>query len=984
MTIDTNDPRLTAYALNELEEADRAEIERLLAESPAARAEVEAIRAAAARLSNELAAEPLPDQTPQHAANTPSDNGQLLRLTNEDHQQIEARALAIKLRKWIPSALAASIVLVIAAGLISQGMPDQHVGEVPTPQLPTVIGNTVTLSDGSSATLRTPGTPSESNAAPAQPATSDLATRLAAVIPEFKVEAMPLADVLALFAQLTGIPTTANWNALETVGIEKDTKVALSLVNISANKIMDLLLDEVGAGETYLGSAFVDDGLEVSTLESFADGTRLRAKDHDRLTEIYLDGLQFDDAAKQSWLATLANPSSKKLAWKHKVLSDFASRRRRATATSQPAEIALPKDLLALMKGRELVNAQGGLGGGRFLDGQAGGGGGLFGGGGAGAQARVQISDLEIDAPTATLSRKGCDIFSFDPDSAAGEIEAGVPVFQGRAIRLDGNDPRDGLSASEYRELAALGYVADEVEVDPRPRAGGAAHSIDAARAPSRDQDADWWNRRREGHRHLPENTGEDYARIHDNPFLAALQNPLSTFSIDVDTASYSNIRRMLTANQLPPADAVRIEEMINYFTYDIDGPTGAHPFAVHLETAACPWDAEHRLLRVGLKGRVIEPEKRPACNLVFLIDVSGSMDCANKLPLVKQALAMLAQQLTPADRVAMVVYAGASGVALPSTPAGEKQPILDALDNLQAGGSTNGGEGIELAYDIATQYLNKDGVNRVILCTDGDFNVGITDREKLVKLITTQAKSGVFLSVLGFGMGNLKDATLEQLADKGNGHYAYIDTFAEAKKVLVDEIGSTLVTIAKDVKIQIEFNPAQVAAYRLVGYENRILAARDFNDDKKDAGEIGAGHTVTALYEIVPMTANMQGVDSLKYRKADEVATKDDRTSDDSTSREMLTVKLRYKQPTSDTSTLIEVPLVDSGSTFEGASPDLRFAASVAGFGMMLRSSPHKGDLTYERVISMAVASMGRDPNGQRSEFIDLVRKAKTLSGRE
>ena len=436
----------------------------------------------------------------------------------------------------------------------------------------------------------------------------------------------------------------------------------------------------------------------------------------------------------------------------------------------------------------------------------------------------------------------------------------------------------------------------------------------------------------------------------------------------------------MLTAGQRPPADAVRIEEMINYFDYNYPPPTGEHPFSVNLETAACPWNNQHRLVRVGLKGVEIEPGKRPVCNLVFLIDVSGSMDCPNKLPLVKQALSMLVGQLTPEDRVAMVVYAGASGLALPSTPAGEREKILEALDRLNAGGSTNGGEGIQLAYQIAEQNRTEAGVNRVILATDGDFNVGITDRSDLIKLITDEAKSGVFLSVLGFGMGNLKDATLEQLADKGNGNYAYIDTFAEAKKVLVDQIGGTLITIAKDVKIQIEFNPTQVAQYRLIGYENRILAAQDFNDDKKDAGEIGAGHTVTALYEIVPTTATLKGVDELKYQQpAMEQASAPETPS----SKETLTVKLRYKQPNGQTSQLLEVPLTDNGQSFESASPDLRFAASVAGFGMLLRCSPHKGDLTYDAAISMAVAAMDRDPSGQRSEFIDLVRKAKTISGR-
>ncbi len=473
-----------------------------------------------------------------------------------------------------------------------------------------------------------------------------------------------------------------------------------------------------------------------------------------------------------------------------------------------------------------------------------------------------------------------------------------------------------------------------------------------------------------------PENTGESYDGVVDNPFFAVLQSPLSTLSIDVDTASYANIRRMLNGNQLPPASAVRIEEMVNYFSYSYPQPEGDRPFSVNIETASCPWKSEHRLVRIGLKGREVPPERRLPCNLVFLIDVSGSMQDANKLPLVKQGLAMLVQRLSEKDRVAMVVYAGASGLALPSTPVSQKQVILDVIEHLEAGGSTNGGEGIQLAYKIAGENFDKEGVNRVILATDGDFNVGVTTQNDLVKLVEEKAKSGVFLSVLGFGMGNLKDSTLEKLADKGNGNYAYIDTFAEAKKVLVDQMAGTLVTIAKDVKIQIEFNPAQVASYRLIGYENRILAARDFNDDKKDAGEIGAGHTVTALYEIVPTSASTAGVDALKYQTV-ENAPKPRRNSD-----ELLTLKLRYKKPDGDTSKLIETPVKDSQKSFDEASDDLRFAASVAGFGMMLRNSPHQGDWTYDAVLNTATRSMGRDASGYRAEFVDLVRKAKTLSG--
>lgn len=471
----------------------------------------------------------------------------------------------------------------------------------------------------------------------------------------------------------------------------------------------------------------------------------------------------------------------------------------------------------------------------------------------------------------------------------------------------------------------------------------------------------------------------ESYARIDENPFLAVSQNPLSTFSIDVDTASYSNVRRFLSQGMLPPPDAVRIEELINYFSYQYAAPTDDKPFATHLEVATCPWNGEHRLVRIGIKGREIELDRRPASNLVFLLDVSGSMGMPNKLPLVQQAMRLLVEKLSENDRVAMVVYAGASGLVLDSTTGDRKEVILSALDQLQAGGSTNGGQGIQLAYDVAVQHFIKGGTNRVILCTDGDFNVGVTNEGELTRLIESKAKSGVFLSVLGFGTGNYKDSTMEQLADRGNGNYAYIDTLAEARKVLVEQMVGTLITIARDVKIQVEFNPAKVNAYRLVGYENRMLRAEDFNDDKKDAGEIGAGHTVTALYEIVPAgnKVSLPAVDPLKYQPADNASQPQKVEGSD----ELLTVKLRYKAPDGDTSTPLAFPLVDDGAPFGKASADFKFAAAVAGFGMLLRDSEHKQGLTLEAVREIAEESLGADSSGYRAEFLNLVVRAKELA---
>ena len=468
----------------------------------------------------------------------------------------------------------------------------------------------------------------------------------------------------------------------------------------------------------------------------------------------------------------------------------------------------------------------------------------------------------------------------------------------------------------------------------------------------------------------------EEYDRILDNPFVAVREDPLATFSIDVDTAAYANVRRFLNQFTRPPRDAVRIEEMVNYFAYDYAGPTGQHPVRVHAEVAAAPWTPEHRLVRLGLKGRELPSGTRPPSNLVFLIDVSGSMQDADKLDLLKAGMTLLVNQLGENDRVAIVVYASASGLVLQSTPGDQKRQLLGALDRLAAGGSTNGGAGIELAYNTAVEHFIKGGTNRVILATDGDFNVGVTDEGALTRLIEEKAETGVFLSVLGFGTGNYNDAGLEALAHHGNGNYAYIDTIREARKVLVEQMGGTLITIAKDVKIQVEFNPAKVNAYRLIGYENRVLEHQDFNDDTKDAGEMGSGHTVTALFEVVPAGVEMPlpGVDPLKYQTPN-------RLSDDAPRAELLTVKVRYKEPDGEVSRLMEVAVTDRDVRLAEASTDFRFAAAVAGFGMILRDSPHKGQATLDSTLRLAETSVGRDEEGYRSEFVELARKAYTFS---
>jgi Ca-activated chloride channel homolog len=469
-----------------------------------------------------------------------------------------------------------------------------------------------------------------------------------------------------------------------------------------------------------------------------------------------------------------------------------------------------------------------------------------------------------------------------------------------------------------------------------------------------------------------PGNT-EAYARIEDNRFLTAMANPVSTFSVDVDAASYSNVRRFLSQGTMPPADAVRLEEMVNYFSYTYPDRTGKHPFAVATDVGPCPWAPEHRLVRIGLQAKKIATRDLPPSNLVFLIDVSGSMQSPDKLPLVKEAFRTLVNELRSQDRVAIVVYAGNAGLVLPSTSGAAKTTILEAIDRLEAGGSTAGGAGIKLAYDVARDNYLPEGNNRLILATDGDFNVGVSSDAEMIRLVEARREEGTFLTVLGFGTGNLKDTKMEQIADKGNGHYAYIDSSREAKKVFVREFGGTLFTVAKDVKIQVEFNPARVQAYRLLGYENRLLSREDFNDDRKDAGEIGAGHTVTALYEVVPVGATpvATGADSLTYQ---QVAIRQSARR----SSELMTVRLRYKEPTGSRSRLLSTAIEDEG---KAASPDLRFASAVAAFSMLLRNAEAKGTATYDLVLALAREARGEDPEGYRAEFITMVDQARMLS---
>lgn len=531
-------------------------------------------------------------------------------------------------------------------------------------------------------------------------------------------------------------------------------------------------------------------------------------------------------------------------------------------------------------------------------------------------------------------------------------------------VKMEDLKARDEVTLSSPAVVQKLEGKVAGVQIRGYSSQGYAKHKSRDYASPEYEQQPQW-------------NT-EEYDGIEENIFREALKNPLSTFSIDVDAASYSNMRRFLNNGQRPPKDAVRIEELINYFDYDYSQPKSEHPFAIHTEISSAPWNSQHKLVHIGLQGKSIPTENLPASNLVFLIDVSGSMSDPNKLPLLKSSFKMLVEQLRPQDHIAIVVYAGAAGLVLEPTSGSEKRKILDALDQLEAGGSTAGGAGIELAYEVAKKNFKRDGNNRIILATDGDFNVGESSNASMERLIEEKRKEGVFLTVLGFGMGNYKDSKMEILADKGNGNYAYIDNITEARKVLVSEFGGTLFTIAKDVKLQVEFNPAKVKAYRLIGYENRVLKNEDFNNDKKDAGDLGSGHTVTALYEIIPVGVDSEffKIDDLKYQKTtiDPKANRSD---------ELMTIKFRYKKPDGDVSKLIVHPLVDSNIPLAKTSDNFRWSASVAAFGMLLRESEYIKNFSYDAVVQMAQQSKGEDKEGYRIEFINMVKSFGATASR-
>ncbi len=524
---------------------------------------------------------------------------------------------------------------------------------------------------------------------------------------------------------------------------------------------------------------------------------------------------------------------------------------------------------------------------------------------------------------------------------------------------------------SNLDEVVVIGYATEKKQIVTSSSVSG----VSTAPVSARTSYADPGMRRKlkkEKCIGRDDTSNESYAKIDESGFKKVTLNPLSTFSIDVDVASYGNLRRYINGGSLPPADAVRVEEMINYFNYDYPQPRGDNPFSINAEYSICPWNKENYLLHVGLKGKEIEMSELPASNIVFLLDVSGSMSSENKLPLLKSSLKLLIRKLRPEDRVAIVVYAGSSGLVLPSTSCENKKAIVDALEKLNAGGSTAGGAGIKLAYKVAEENFIKGGNNRIILATDGDFNVGQSSNSEMERLIEKKREKGVFISVLGFGMGNYKDDKMEIIADKGNGNYAYIDNIREAKKVLVNEFGGTLFTIAKDVKFQLEFNPAHVAEYRLIGYQNRLLNDEDFEDDKKDAGELGAGHTVTALYEIVPNRGG-ETEQRLKYQNS--------RLSKKGKSNELVTLKLRYKKPDGKKSKLLEQVVSNKAMDLSETSENYRYSAAVAQFGMLIRKEKQNPDATWKSAIQLARSAKGSDVEGYRSEMIQLMKTAAMIS---
>jgi Ca-activated chloride channel family protein len=889
MNIDANDPRLTAYALGELkDEKERAEIEKLVNESPELSKLVEEIRQTAGFLTNMLHSE---------AA---------LELTPAQRDRIESKARAggnwFRLRPaWALVGVAAALLLILSISINPFRRGERSFNEEKSKSLVAAVQN------------KSVSTPQSTKPEIVEkPAVAE--HRSAAIDETAKTRASKKSeDKIAVMAQKT--PQAQSGLILQPAKPEIVVKSAAA----EHQQVLDTTTAPKEIKESKVEiAALTRETPQVQSVPPSSTSKGQKAEISGRVedaTKAILPGV--------SIIATNTE--------------NGISHSSQTNASGRYQFTGLPSgtyDVKAELKGFKTFEYQ-----------------------------RVPLGDLAQARLNFTLEVSPVEeVIDVKYEAAVAMLDkapsVGVVIPEDRIASSHLNLQRDGVPVSDIRYATGLNSPA-QFNPDLVGEFKMVLKPVDAAMR----------------HRKGAKFNTEAYDNIVDNPFLEVVQNPLSTFSIDVDTASYTNARRYLDGGTKPPKGAVRIEELINYFDYSSKGPSDNKPFAAHFDIVEAPWNKEHRLIRIGLKAREIETANRPPINLVFLLDVSGSMADENKLPLVKESMRLLVDQLTEADKVAIVTYAGSSGVALPSTSGYQKETLRAAINRLWAGGSTNGASGIQLAYEIAQKCFIKGGANRVILTTDGDFNVGITNQGDLANLIEEKAKSGIFLSVLGFGMGNYKDSNLELLAKKGHGNYAYIDTLDEAKKVLVQQINGTLISVAKDVKIQVEFNPQRVGAYRLIGYEDRVMPKEDFNDDTKDAGVIGAGHTVTALYEIVPpgKPIPLAKVDPLKYQKPGK-------DSSAASSDEVLTVKIRYKEPEQDKSLLLEFPVKDKTEKFSAASEDFKFASAVAAFGMILRDSPYKGSVSLEQALEWAKEGKGADKNGYRQEFIRLLHRAISI----
>jgi len=869
MNITKDDPLLTAYALGEVSDEERAAVERFLNENPDARAEVEEIRAAATLLTGALAEEEAPALTPE----------QREAVLEAAADPAPTRAPARHGRLVLRLALAAGLIVAIGAFFLLPALSRAREAAM-RPQLALTTPNT----DASAVSGR--------EEAPVKPALVD---QLAAPR-EFDNYNIWGEDFRSMYPPDAAQPAVGERE-------QPEFTAQPARQNIRAE-----FTDEPGA------FVEIDEGSAASPRPAN------------------------EEASKVDALAAVPAPQPEPAA---------PDKEQTAAAAPPAPPSAGPQDGSA-GGSQHVVDAQ--------------------------PKPAVEDDSWGVVGPTPA---PGAVVIGGKGDSPA------APPTR-LNVRADFTDKVEASVASGVNTIGGL-PASDEAK--------GRAGALGGAQVPAevRDQlqalgylsDKDGLDRRFYWNRPVPAPGSESYAPITENAFTRVADAPLSTFGVDVDTASYANVRRFLTQGTLPPPDAVRVEELVNYFRYEYPAPQTEHPFSVNVETHPCPWNPGHLLARIGLRGQDVAVEERAPVNLVFLVDVSGSMQPPEKLPLLVKGLKLLAESLTGRDRLSIVTYAGSAGVRLAPTPGDQKAAIHGVLDSLSAGGSTNGEGGIRIAYDLARAAFIPGGANRVLLATDGDFNVGVSDTDSLVSMIQQQAKTGVFLTVLGFGTGNLQDSRMEGLADKGNGQYFYIDSFQEARRALLEQAAGALITIAKDVKIQVEFNPARVGHYRLIGYENRALAARDFNDDRKDAGEIGAGHTVTALYELVPPGVQPEPpqVDALKYQSVPEAPKPEAADAARPASSELMTVKLRYKRPDADTSTRLDVPV--AGDTLDAApGADHQFAAAVAAWGMLLRRSAHAGTASLDLVLQLAEAGKGADLDGRRAEFISLVQTTAALMG--